>query len=685
MIDFPEGVVGVVGLNGVGKSTIFEAFAWSLYGPFAARTSSDKIKRDGASSSDSCRVEAEFIFNENRYLVIREMLGKMLSSSAKVLMNGRVVATGADATTRYMQKLFGMDSKSFFTSIFAKQKELNVLSSMYASERRKLIMKMLGVDSIDVAIKKIRLDIRTKEEMIKRSLSSILDETTGKKKIDLYKTQIEKKIGEIEKIKYEINKQKSNISSISESLKKIENDRSKAKKHYEELQKVLEQHHRKKEMFDKKKSLEEDVRNLSRSIAEREEIKREKMKELSYYKDISKRIDEVEGEIDKIRKKASIIIKNLQKNETRLDQLNDELKKIKEKRKNIESLGPSAPCPTCSRILGEHYHVLLDRFDEEILNDEKIIVTIKEKIEKLNQENEKLKKLESALTRKRTYLYSMKSKSDRASAMIDSIGREIDRERKQIEKYKGELNALRDVDFNEEEYNKIQLTVRKQYEMYQTLITNAEGMQEELHRARENLRIKEGRLNLVNQQKEEIDGRIEEQNNIEIKIKEDRKMLSTLKLLEDAVSSFRTDIVSRIRPTLSDYASSLFEELTDGKYNEIEVDEDYNIMIYDGGMAYEIDRFSGGEEDLANLCIRLSISQMLAEKTGGEFNMIILDEIFGSQDHNRRRNILSALGSLSHKFRQIFLITHIEDIKEFVDNYIYVYESENGTSNVRLE
>jgi exonuclease SbcC len=46
-IEFPDGVTGVIGLNGVGKSTIFEAIAWVVYGPVAARTSAEQIKRGG--------------------------------------------------------------------------------------------------------------------------------------------------------------------------------------------------------------------------------------------------------------------------------------------------------------------------------------------------------------------------------------------------------------------------------------------------------------------------------------------------------------------------------------------------------------------------------------------------------------------------------------------------------------
>ena len=41
-----------------------------------------------------------------------------------------------------------------------------------------------------------------------------------------------------------------------------------------------------------------------------------------------------------------------------------------------------------------------------------------------------------------------------------------------------------------------------------------------------------------------------------------------------------------------------------------------------------------------NLCLRIVISQIMATRSGGEINFIALDEIFGSQDAQRRENIL---------------------------------------------
>ena len=136
---------------------------------------------------------------------------------------------------------------------------------------------------------------------------------------------------------------------------------------------------------------------------------------------------------------------------------------------------------------------------------------------------------------------------------------------------------------------------------------------------------------------------------------------------------------------MSYYASDFFERLTDGKYQKIELDENYNLMVYDNGESYEINRFSGGEEDLANLCLRLAISEVITERAGGLFNFIILDEIFGSQDITRRQNIMKTLSSLSSKFRQIFLITHIENVKNYMENIIFVSETEDNISTVRIE
>ena len=148
---------------------------------------------------------------------------------------------------------------------------------------------------------------------------------------------------------------------------------------------------------------------------------------------------------------------------------------------------------------------------------------------------------------------------------------------------------------------------------------------------------------------------------------------------------FRLQLIQKVRPRLAALASSFFERMTEGKYQGMELSEDYELSLLEEGNLYTIDRFSGGETDLANLSLRLAISELILESTGNELSFIILDEIFGSQDVIRKGLIMEALKEISRRFRQILLITHVEEIKDSLENVIEVYEGEDGVSGIRQE
>jgi exonuclease SbcC len=92
---------------------------------------------------------------------------------------------------------------------------------------------------------------------------------------------------------------------------------------------------------------------------------------------------------------------------------------------------------------------------------------------------------------------------------------------------------------------------------------------------------------------------------------------------------------------------------------------------------------SGGEEDLCNLVLRLAISQMIAERAGQAFSLLILDEVFGSLDETRRGNVVELLRRLNDRFEQVIVITHIEQVREGLDRVLVVrFDEERGTSIV---
>jgi exonuclease SbcC len=76
---------------------------------------------------------------------------------------------------------------------------------------------------------------------------------------------------------------------------------------------------------------------------------------------------------------------------------------------------------------------------------------------------------------------------------------------------------------------------------------------------------------------------------------------------------------------------------------------------------------------------------MVAAKGSEALGFIVLDEVFGALDAERRRNVLLALDRLKRTFGQIFVISHVGDVQEsaLLDELWMVEEDEEGKSTVR--
>lgn len=136
-IEFGEGLVGIIGKNGSGKSTIFEAILFALYGEFKSRGAKDVVRNASASTKDAVVVELDFEFEAIEYKVQREFRGKALSANAKFFKNGSLITTGAKEVTSSIVKLTGMSKDAFMHTLFASQKELTSLSTLKNEDRKR--------------------------------------------------------------------------------------------------------------------------------------------------------------------------------------------------------------------------------------------------------------------------------------------------------------------------------------------------------------------------------------------------------------------------------------------------------------------------------------------------------------------------------------------------------------------
>ena len=136
-VQFPDGIVGILGPNGSGKSTLIEGIAWALFGNTeeVVRTSRDSIRTAGVPTSEPSFAALEFELGGSEYRIEREMSGKSMTMKARMTSGDRLLAEGDRPVKQAVEKLIGMDHRSFFTSVFARQKELNALQKATRNDK----------------------------------------------------------------------------------------------------------------------------------------------------------------------------------------------------------------------------------------------------------------------------------------------------------------------------------------------------------------------------------------------------------------------------------------------------------------------------------------------------------------------------------------------------------------------
>lgn len=150
--------------------------------------------------------------------------------------------------------------------------------------------------------------------------------------------------------------------------------------------------------------------------------------------------------------------------------------------------------------------------------------------------------------------------------------------------------------------------------------------------------------------------------------------------LAELLGEFRNSLVSQVGPALSAQTTALFRELTDGRFDSLEVDGDtFELRV--GSAGHPLDRHSGSETDLANLSLRVAIGEQVNLLSGGAVGLLVLDEVLGALDGEHRDRLLGALTRLGARFRQVLVVTHSADVKEQLPYAIEVRPLGGGRSH----
>ena len=430
-------------------------------------------------------------------------------------------------------------------------------------------------------------------------------------------------------------------------------------------------------------------------------------------------------------------VRDQQEAETKRQSLLDQLHDVQRQREQIVELGEGGTCPICARPLGTHFRSVLEVLDQQI---ESITVDGKyyrARIEQLQQtppelvalderrraifENiskleRRLAKVQAAVQELTTLNRDLNVKEERyvalsrelasiaveydasrhaaVRALVDrlaplaeratKLAGQVERERTLLEDRERTLGGLREIEARVSALAAQRQSLAFSEERYAELRERHEQAAAELRAseltavaANSDLSAAVAALEVAESARAEL---LKNEAHLELLTK-DRRLHEEL---DRAFSDLRTDLNQTLRPEISDLASRYIRELTDGRYSEIELDDQYNVTVLEDAIPKPV--ISGGEEDLANLVLRLAISEMIAERAGQAFSLLILDEVFGSLDEARRHNVVDLLRRLQDRFEQVILITHIESVRDGLDRVVSVrYDEEAGVSRVEAE
>jgi exonuclease SbcC len=164
---------------------------------------------------------------------------------------------------------------------------------------------------------------------------------------------------------------------------------------------------------------------------------------------------------------------------------------------------------------------------------------------------------------------------------------------------------------------------------------------------------------------ERLEGQLTQARETAARVDELRSDARYLERTAMLLDGFRDHLVARVGPELSREAEALFRELTNHEYDDLRIHDDtLAIEIADGDSYFPISRFSGSETDLANLALRVAISTHLSRVSGADVGFMVLDEVLGSLDQERKDLMVTAMGRLANRFHQLFVITHSEQVKD---------------------
>ena len=160
----------------------------------------------------------------------------------------------------------------------------------------------------------------------------------------------------------------------------------------------------------------------------------------------------------------------------------------------------------------------------------------------------------------------------------------------------------------------------------------------------------------------------EELENLYEKKDELLQLNNMYEMVKEQIEKSYQEMKENITPDFIEELKNILKKVTNGKYENIYLDNENNLLIeVEGGQYMPVDMLSSGTVDLIYLALRISAAKEISKET----MPIIMDESFAYYDKERMTEILEYLSELEN--RQILIFTCSDREEKILEKEVIKY------------